>query len=220
MERLPTRVVLMGMPGVGKGTQAVRLKGSLQVPHVSTGDILRSAVRAGSALGRRVKDCLDAGDLVPDDLMGELIAERLGRDDARSGFILDGFPRTRAQVDTLDVVLAGMGTPVERVVLLAADEDEIVRRLAGRRVCPGCDAVYHLETNPPASAGVCDRCGSALVQRPDDSERVVRDRLRLYREQTLPVAEAYRERGLLAEVDATGNPVEVFERIRAGLVTS
>jgi len=210
----------MGMPGVGKGTQAVRLEECLQVPHVSTGDILRSAVRAGSALGRRVKDCLDGGDLVPDDVMGELIGDRLGRDDARAGFVLDGFPRTRPQVDTLDRVLDRMGVPVERVILLRAEEDEIVRRLAGRRVCPGCDAVYHLETNPPISAGVCGRCGSALVQRPDDAETVVRDRLRLYREQTLPAADVYRERGLLAEIDGVGTPVEVFERIRSELSAS
>jgi adenylate kinase len=117
-------------------------------------------------------------------------------------------------------VLGGLGSPVERVILLAAEEDEIVRRLAGRRVCPGCDAVYHIETSPPESAGVCGRCGSALVQRADDSEQVVRERLRLYREQTLPVADAYRERGLLAVIDATGTPIEVFERIRAELLPS
>ncbi len=214
------RLVLMGMPGVGKGTQATRLRDRLAVPHVSTGDILRDAIREGTPLGRKVRDFLDAGELVPDELIGDLIVERLGRSDAAEGFILDGFPRTAAQVAILDRVLHRLGVALDGAFLLAAEEEEIVRRLTGRRVCPSCSAVYHLETKAPRSAGVCDKCGSALVQRPDDTEDVIRDRLFVYREQTLPIAEIYRERGMLRQVDATGLPDEVFEKLTEAMELS
>jgi adenylate kinase len=184
------------------------------VPHVSTGDILREAVRAGSPLGRRVKSVLESGQLVPDDLMQQLIVERLGQADAGEGFILDGFPRTQEQVAILDRVLQQLNISLDGVYLLAAPEDEIVRRLGGRRVCPKCTAVYHLETNAPKSPGVCDACGSALVQRPDDTESVIRDRLRVYAEQTLPLVETYRGRGLMREMDATGSPDAVAARLK------
>lgn len=205
----------MGMPGVGKGTQAARLSEALQVPHVSTGDILREAVRQGSALGKRVKSYLDSGRLVPDELMGELIRERLDRADAGNGFLLDGFPRTVEQVAILDGVLAKLGVALDRVFLLAAPEREIVRRLTGRRVCPSCGTVFHLENRPPRSAGTCDRCESALVQRPDDTEQVIHERLDVYLEQTEPVTALYRERGLLHEIDASGHPDAVFDRMSA-----
>lgn len=204
----------MGMPGVGKGTQATVLRELLGVPHVSTGDILREAVRAGTALGRRVSGILESGQLVSDDLMRELIAERLVQDDAREGFILDGFPRTQEQVTILDGVLARLSISLDAAYVLTAPEEEIVRRLGGRRVCPKCSEVYHLETKPPTSAGVCDGCGSALVQRADDSEAVIRDRLRVYADQTLPVAATYRERGLLQEIDASGSPETVAGRLK------
>lgn len=210
-------VVLMGMPGVGKGTQAALLRNTLSVPHVSTGDILREAVRTGSALGRKVQGVLEAGQLVPDELMGDLIVDRLGQNDARAGFILDGFPRTRAQVEILDRVLGQLGIGLDGVYLLTAPEDEIVRRLSGRRVCPHCSAVFHIEGKPPSSPGVCDDCGSALVQRPDDGEEVVRDRLSVYREQTLPIAQVYEDKNLLREIDGTGAPRAVFERLRQSL---
>ncbi len=203
----------MGMPGVGKGTQASLLRKSSGVPHVSTGDILREAVREGSVLGQRVKDVLEAGQLVPDELVGRLIVERLERADARDGFILDGFPRTTEQVKILDSLLQQQNIGLDGVYLLGAPEQEIVRRLSGRRVCPGCSAVFHLDTNPPASAGVCDNCGSALVQRSDDTESVIRERLRVYDEQTRPLVAIYRERGLLVEVDSSGSPESVAERL-------
>ena len=204
----------MGMPGVGKGTHAIVLRDHLGVPHVSTGDILREAVRAGTALGRRVRGILESGQLVSDDLMRELITERLGQDDAREGFILDGFPRTQEQVKILDGVLEQLSISLDAAYVLAAPEDEIVHRLGGRRVCPKCSEVYHLETKPPASAGVCDACGSALVQRADDTETIIRDRLRVYADRTLPVAAAYRDRGLLREIDASGSPATGAERLR------
>jgi adenylate kinase len=211
------RVVLIGPPGVGKGTQASQLKTLLGVPHVSTGDILREAVQAGNPLGRKVKGFVASGQLVPDDVMGELIAQRLSRPDARAGFVLDGFPRTLDQVETLDSVLARLGVVLDRVFLFTVPEAEIVRRLAGRRTCPKCGAVFHVDSRPPRSAGVCDACGSALVQRADDTEDVIRERLRVYAEQTLPVASAYASRALIQEVDGAGEPAAVLARIQAGL---
>jgi len=204
----------MGMPGVGKGTQAVRLRDALGGVHVSTGDMLREAVQAGSALGQRVREYLDQGALVPDELMGDVIATRLGRPDAAGGFILDGFPRTAAQVAILDRVLDRLGVSLDAVILLSAPRREIVSRLSGRRVCPKCLAVYHLDHHPPRSRGVCDACGSALVQRQDDTESVILDRLEVFENQTLPVVEIYRERGLLREVDGAAPPDAVFDRLR------
>jgi adenylate kinase len=204
------RIVLMGMPGVGKGTQAIRLAKADGTLHVSTGDMLRDAIQAGSQLGARVKQYLDSGTLVADDLIGEVIAERLGRRDADSGFILDGFPRTMEQVQILDRVLADLGVKLDGVYLLSASEDEIIRRLSGRRICPGCAEVYHVDTRPPGSAGVCDRCGSALVQRTDDTESVIRERMQVFKNQTLPVVDTYRSRGLLHEIDGSGEPETIF----------
>ena len=207
----------MGPPGVGKGTQAARLAAHLGVPHVSTGDILREAVAGGSTLGRRVRPVLESGQLVTDDLMAEVIQDRLGRDDARRGFVLDGYPRTLPQVELLDGVLSRLGVALDRVFLLRAPEEEIVRRISGRRVCPACKAVYHIESRAPRSAGVCDACGSALVQRRDDTEELVRERLRVYAGKTLPAVAAYGERGMVREIDATGEPAAVFSRLASEL---
>ncbi len=211
------RLVLMGPPGVGKGTQAVHLKEHAGVAHVSTGDLLRAAVQDGTELGRQAKSFVESGGLVPDALMGELLARRLSAADAARGFILDGFPRTTAQVDLLDGILARLGVALDRVFILTAPEGEIVRRLSGRRTCSSCGALYHVESKPPRTQGVCDACGARLAQRADDNEEVIRKRLRVYLEQTLPVAEAYRKRGILAEVDGTGSPGDVWKRIEAGV---
>ncbi|TDI45743.1 MAG: adenylate kinase [Acidobacteria bacterium] len=214
------RLVLMGMPGVGKGTQATRLSESLGVVHLSTGDILRDAVKAGMSLGLKAKDAMASGKLVPDDLIGDMISERLAQHDVEGGFILDGFPRTVEQVAILDRVLEQRGVRLDRVILLGASEQEIVRRLSGRRVCESCGAVYHVESKPSSKGGACERCEGALVQRPDDTEEVIRERLRVYREQTLPIADAYKKRGLLVNVEGTGAPEEVFERLQAELVAA
>lgn len=211
------RVILMGPPGVGKGTQAEKLRDHLGVLHVSTGDLLREAVKEGTPVGRKVRPFVESGGLVPDDLMGDLIAERLGGTDAAAGFILDGFPRTVEQVGILDRVLERLGVSLDQAIALTAAEAEIVRRLTGRRICPSDGAVYHIESRPPKSPGTCDKCGSALVQRADDTEEVIRNRLEVYGRQTLPVMDAYRERGTLLEVDASGSPAEVFERLKAGI---
>jgi adenylate kinase len=202
---------------VGKGTQAVRLTEGLGVPHISTGDILRDAVADRVPVGKKARTFVESGKLVPDELMGELIAERLRQNDAAEGFVLDGFPRTLEQVTILDGVLGQLGVALDRAIMLTAPEAVIVRRLSGRRVCPGCRTVYHIESHPPKSAGVCDKDGSALVQRPDDNEEVIKKRLEVYAEQTLPLADAYRERGLLAEVDGSGEPAAVLGQIRERL---
>jgi adenylate kinase len=208
----------MGPPGVGKGTQAERLQALLEVPHISTGNILRAAMQqGGSALGQQARQYVESGRLVPDSLMGELIADRLGRKDTAAGFILDGFPRTLEQVGILDGVLGRIGQPLDKVLMLVAPQSEIVRRLSGRRTCPSCGAVYHLESRPPAVSGVCDVCGGALVQRPDDAEAVIRERLKVYDEQTLPVAAAYRAKGILVEIDGLGEVTAVGDRLSAGL---
>lgn len=210
------RVVLIGPPGVGKGTQAAFLRERLGVPHVSTGDILRSAVKDGTPLGIEAKGFVESGKLVPDDLMGNLIEERLGRADAAAGFVLDGFPRTVEQVAILDRVLTSLGVRLDRVISLVAPENEIVRRLSGRRTCPSCGSVFHVDSKPPAVPGTCDACGAALIQRPDDSESVIRERLRVFRTQTQPVTEAYRGQGILVEIDGAGTPESVRDRLVAG----
>jgi len=208
----------MGPPGVGKGTQAEQMQALLGVPHVSTGNILRAAIQQeGSPLGQDVRRFVESGRLVPDDLMGDLIAERLGRKDASGGFILDGFPRTLPQVSILEKVLNGLGLPLDKVLMLVVPESEIVRRLSGRRTCPSCGAVFHLESRPPTVSGICDVCGSMLVQRPDDTEKVIKERMKVYNDQTLPVASIYRGRGILVEVDGLGEVDAVRARLNAGL---
>lgn len=210
----------MGMPGVGKGTQAARLAERLGVVHLSTGDILREAVKAETPLGLQAKDTMASGKLVPDELIGEMISDRLVRADVKDGFILDGFPRTVVQVTILDRVLEQRGILLDRVVLLVAPEQEIVRRLSGRRVCEGCGSLYHVESKPSSKGEACERCDGTLIQRPDDTEGVIRERLEVYREKTLPIADAYEQRGLLVNVEGTGAPDEVFERLHAELVAA
>jgi adenylate kinase len=168
-------------------------------------------------LGPKVRQFVESGRLVPDGLMGDLIAERLGRKDAAGGFILDGFPRTLEQVAILEGVLGRLGLELDKVLMLRAPEGEIVRRLSGRRTCPKCGAVFHLESRPPSVPGVCDACGSALEQRPDDTEQVIRERMKVYADQTLPVAAAYRAKGLLIEIDGFGDVSAVRGRLTSGL---
>lgn len=207
------RAVLMGPPGAGKGTQAERLAAAWKVPHVSTGDLLREAVARGSDLGRRVKSTLDAGGLVPDDLMADLLRERLGRDDCRRGFVLDGYPRTERQARDLDAILAETGAELERVILLDVPDDVVVRRVGGRRTCSACGAVTHVDRLPAGCPDACERCGGRLSARADDEPRTVRRRLEVYRDETRPVVEYYRRAGRLAVVDGQGSPDEVYARL-------
>ena len=211
----------MGPPGVGKGTQAERLQGLLGVPHISTGNILRAAIRDdGSPLGKEARKFVESGRLVPDELMGDLIAKRLEERDAAQGFILDGFPRTVEQVSILGGVLGRLGLKLDKVLMLVVPEAEIVRRLSGRRTCPSCGSVFHLDSKPPAVPDVCDACGSALVQRPDDTEQVIRERMTVYTNQTVPVAQAYRTQGILVEIDGVGGIDDVGSRLRSALPAS
>src|SRR5262245_42184405 len=212
-----TRLVLLGAPGVGKGTQAAEIAKRVGLAHISTGDLLRAAIRDGSVLGRKVGAIVDRGDLVPDELVGEVMAERLSRPDAADGFLLDGFPRTVAQADLLDRILAQRGQTLDRVVSIEVPEPEIFDRLTGRRSCDRCGAVYHVRYGRPKADGVCDRCGGALRQRSDDTEPVIRERLRAYREQTTPLIARYQKSGLLLTVDGRGSRDEVFGRIAAGI---
>lgn len=206
------RLVLLGPPGSGKGTQGARLADALGVPRISTGDILRRNVASGTDLGKKAKVFMESGKLVPDDLVIAMTAERLKESDARQGFILDGFPRTIAQAEALAKL-----TPLDAVVNLFLEPEELVKRSAGRRVCPTCESVYHLVTNPPRVAGTCDKCGSALVTRPDDREEVVRTRIETYERQTAPLVQYYKERGLLREVYASGLIDEISLRVQEAL---
>jgi adenylate kinase len=212
------QVIFIGPPGSGKGTQAKRLASIHGIPHISTGDILRDAVADGTELGRKAAPIMAEGKLVPDDLMVGIIRERLAKADARKGFILDGFPRTLVQAEKLDnLVGGGNGSRDLRVLQLLVPDDVIVKRIALRRSCPECGAIYHLETAPPANDLVCDRCGAEVVARPDDTEQAVRKRLESFHRQTLPVATFYKTKSILREVDGVGPVDEVFERIERSL---
>lgn len=210
-------LILIGAPGAGKGTQAQRLVARLGVPQISTGDILREAARAGSEPGLRAKPLMDAGRLVPDELVVELIRERLKAADAASGFILDGFPRTVPQGEALDGLLAELGRRIDRVLSLEVPEEALVARIGGRRSCPRDGAVFNLVVSPPRAEGVCDLCGGPLIHRDDDRPEKVVERCRQYREKTRPLAEYYRRQGLLSVVDGSGSAQAVQEEIARAL---
>jgi adenylate kinase len=209
------RLVLFGAPGVGKGTQASLLSRRFAVPHVSTGDMLRAAIREGTPLGLKARAVVERGELVPDELVSALVAERLAQEDVCLGFILDGYPRTVRQAEDLDRAIGER--VIDRVVNLEVPAAEIVERLAGRRSCPACGAVYHVRFQAPRAADRCDLCGAALQARPDDAPDVVQGRLRVYEAQTAPVLTFYRERGLLADVDGRGRPAEITDRIESAV---
>lgn len=211
------KVVFLGAPGSGKGTQARRLAETLQIPHISTGDILRQAVKDQTELGKQAAPIMASGGLVPDDLMIGIIGDRLRGADARRGFILDGFPRTVVQAEKLDALLAGNGNGAVRVLHLLVPDEVIVRRIVARRSCPSCGAIYHLENSPPAKEGVCDQCGAELVARPDDTEQAVRRRLEEFHRQTVPVVSYYRAKNVLRDIDGTAPVVKVFEQIERSL---
>jgi len=211
------RVVMVGPPGAGKGTQARLLEARRGIPQISTGDILRAARREGTPLGRDARRYMDDGKLVPDDVVIGIVAERIGAGDCGRGFVLDGFPRTLPQAVALDEILARRGEPLDRVVKITVPRVELVRRLSGRRVCSACGTMFHVAFEPPARAGVCDRCGGALVQREDDREDTIRRRLDVYERETAPVIAHYRAANLLRDAAGTGTVDEVFERVAASL---
>jgi adenylate kinase len=212
-------LILLGPPGAGKGTQAERLTDDFRLPHIATGDILRSAVSEGTELGETAKKFMDAGDLVPDGVIVGVILERLENDDARDGFLLDGFPRTIDQADALAGELEKLDRRLTAALVIEVPDDEAVRRISGRRVSRKTGRVYHVEFDPPKHEGRCDIDGSELIQRDDDAEPTVRKRLEVYRRQTAPLIDYYEERGLLRRLDGTRSPAEVHDHIRATLAT-
>jgi adenylate kinase len=206
------KLVFLGPPGSGKGTMAVRLAEAAGIPHISTGDIFRFNIKNGTDLGKKVKAILDSGELVPDTLTIELVEDRLGKDDAQKGFILDGFPRTIPQADAL-----GSMATLDQVINFELNDEEVVRRLSGRRVHPGSGRTYHVLFSPPKTEGVDDETGEPLVQREDDKEESIKNRLRVYREQTEPLIAYYRKTGLLVDLDSQPKPDEVFAALKKQL---
>ena len=211
------RLVLLGPPGAGKGTQAVALKQALGIPHISTGDMLRAAIAAGTPVGMQAKAIVESGGLVPDEMIGEVVRQRLAQADAAGGFLLDGFPRTVGQAEILEKTLSSLQARLDGVLYMTLDDAAILARLSGRRSCSACGAPYHVASAPPRAAGICDRCGGTLTQREDDREDVVGRRVRVYREQTEPLVDFYRRRGLLREVPAEGTVEVVEQRLMAAV---
>ena len=210
-------LVFLGAPGSGKGTQAARLAQAMSVLHLSTGDLLRAALRGGTDLGRKADRYMKAGDLVPDDVIIGLIEEKRRAGDLDSGFILDGFPRTMSQAEALDAFFEQAGDGIDRAVFLEVDDEEIIKRLSGRMFCPDCQAGYNYPVSMPRHEGVCDKCGGRLARRPDDEPEVVKNRLAVYRKQTKPIEGYYRTKSVLLEVEGVGTPDDIFARIKKGL---
>lgn len=206
-------LILLGAPGAGKGTQAKFIVEKYGISQISTGDMLREAVAKGTELGRKAKEFMDQGKLVPDDIVIGIVKERLKQKDCERGFILDGFPRTKAQAEALDKIMEEMGKKIDAVINISVPEEEVVRRIVNRRTCRKCGAIYHLIYDPPKKPGTCDRCGGELYQRDDDREEVVRQRFSVYRKSTEPLIDYYRKRGILYDVDGRKDIGEVKAEI-------
>ncbi len=205
-------LVLLGLPGAGKGTQAGLLSEKYGIPHVSTGDMFRRAIKEGTDLGKKAKSYMDEGELVPDEVTIGIVEDRLGQDDCREGFILDGFPRTLEQAEALSEILVDLDRQLDLAVFMHLPEEELIKRLTGRRVCPECGANYHVEYDPPQKPGICDECGAELQQRSDDKKETVKKRLEVNREKTEKLKDYYQSRDLLVEFDAAGEVEEVNKR--------
>ena len=211
------RIVLVGPPGAGKGTQAEFIAEHLSIPQISTGDIFRKNVSQGTPLGAEAKKYMDSGDLVPDEVTIAMVKDRISEPDAVPGYLLDGFPRNLAQAKVLDAMLDDIGHRLDMVMELVVDDEEVVRRLAGRRTCRDCGQIWHIVFDPPVDPEHCDRCGGALFQRDDDKESTIRHRLEVYNEQTAPIVDYYADRSILVGVDATGPVEDVTGRAIAAL---
>jgi adenylate kinase len=212
-------LILLGPPGAGKGTQAERLEDDFHLPYIASGNMLRAAVDEGTDLGLKAKEYMDRGDLVPDELLIGMILECVQEDGCKDGFLLDGFPRTAGQAEALDEALGKLGRKLTATLLIEVPDDNIVRRLSGRRVCKKDNHVYHVDTNPPKHEGVCDIDGSKLVQRDDDKPETVQKRLTVYHDLTAPLVDYYQDQGVLRRFDGTRNPTEVHDHLRATIAT-
>ena len=212
-------LILLGPPGAGKGTQAERLEDDFHLPYIATGNMLRKAVDDGTDLGKRAKEHMDKGDLVPDELIIGMILKCVEEDSCRDGFLLDGFPRNREQAEALDEALQKLDRKLNAALLIDVPDDDVVRRLSGRRVCKKEGHVYHVDSNPPKHEGVCDIDGSKLIQRDDDKAETVEERLRVYHDKTEPIVDYYQEQGILRRFDGTRPPTEVHDHLRATIAT-
>jgi adenylate kinase len=206
-------LILMGLPGAGKGTQAEQIVEKYQIPHISTGDMFRSAIKEGTELGKKAKAFMDQGELVPDEVTIGIVKERLSKDDCQNGFLLDGFPRTAAQAEALEQLLTEMNATLDYVLYVDVPKEQLVERLTGRRICPTCGATYHVIFNPPKVEGKCDKDGSELIQREDDTAETVKKRLEVNLKQTQPMLDFYRNKGYLVTIDGDQNIDKVFKDI-------
>ena len=207
------KIIMLGAPGAGKGTQAKMIAEKFSIPHISTGDIFRANIKNGTELGKKAKEYMDKGQLVPDELTVEILLDRVANEDCKNGYVLDGFPRTIPQADVLDKELTKLGDKVDFAINVDVPDENIVRRMSGRRACLKCGATYHIEHIPPKKEGICDTCGSELVQRDDDKPETVQNRLSVYHEQTQPLIDYYNKKNILKSVDGTKDMQEVFSDI-------
>ena len=208
------KIIMLGAPGAGKGTQAKKIAECYQIPHISTGDIFRANLKQGTELGLKAKTYMDKGELVPDELTCDLVVDRISKDDAANGYVLDGFPRTIPQAEALTNALAARGEAIDFAIDVDVPDENIINRMAGRRACVGCGATYHIEFAPPKAEGICDVCGKELILRDDDKPETVANRLRVYHEQTQPLIEYYTDKNVLYTVDGTQDIDKVFEDIK------
>ncbi len=209
------KIIMLGAPGAGKGTQAKQIAEHYSIPHISTGDIFRANIKEGTDLGKKAKEYMDKGALVPDELTCDLVMDRIAKDDCKNGFVLDGFPRTIPQAEALDKALEATGQSMDYAIDVDVPDDNIIGRMSGRRACLNCGATYHIVAIPPKVEGICDKCGEKLVQRDDDKEETVKNRLNVYHAQTQPLINFYQDKGILRTVDGTRPMDEVFSAIQA-----
>ena len=209
------KIIMLGAPGAGKGTQAKMIAKEYGIPHISTGDIFRANIKEGTELGKEAKTYMDAGQLVPDELTVKILLDRVAKDDCKNGYVLDGFPRTIPQAEVLDEALTKLGDKIDFAIDVDVPDENIVRRMGGRRACVTCGATYHIEHVPPKKEGICDTCGSELILRDDDKPETVSNRLKVYHDQTQPLIDFYTEKGVLKSVDGTIDMMDVFASIKA-----
>jgi len=208
------KIIMLGAPGAGKGSQASRIATEYQLPHISTGDIFRANLKEETELGKRAKSFMDKGELVPDDITIAMLLDRIHKEDCKNGYILDGFPRTIPQAEALKEALAKKDEKIDLALDVEASDELIIKRMAGRRTCPACGAIYHIVTLPPKTEGICDRCGADLIQRKDDNEETVKNRLKIYHEVTEPLISYYKKEGILEEIDGAEELDKVFEKVK------